>query len=95
MSDIAIKFDELTPEKLQKILEVTERLLLIGKGLSVLTPTKLDDQAIAFGQQFLEAVKPFADEPFVVELINFIVSLVKRGKGAEAVAVLSALSAEG
>lgn len=65
-------------DDIQKVLATLKRLLKLGKGLSALTPTELDDKVIETLEKVLAVVEPFAQDEVILDIINFIFELFKK-----------------
>lgn len=76
----------LDPTKLPVYFATVQRLVRIGGGLAHLTPTALDDEALAAVESVLKAVEPFLSEPWFVDLIGFLQGLLASGQDPKVVA---------
>lgn len=78
-------------DQVKKIVEGVEQFLSIAGALAAFTPTKTDDQLVAYAVKALQFIKPFVGEPWVPELIDFVLNLIH--KPAKASEVLAAAKA--
>lgn len=69
-------FGLLTPEKVADFYAKAEQMLALLKVLAAMTPTTVDDSAIAGLEKFLAATKPYVGEPWFINTLNFFLALV-------------------
>lgn len=77
---------DLEREDVQKTLATAKKLLRLGKGLSALTPTELDDKVIETLDRVVSALEPFAQEDVILDIVNFVLDLLKKDEPLVALA---------
>jgi hypothetical protein len=68
----------MTTQEIQTVVAQVKRLLKMGAGLAAFTPTQLDDQVIAKLQEFVAMVEPYTEEPWLPELFDFVMGILKK-----------------
>ncbi len=64
----------ITPEQIQALVSIGGMFIGMAKMAAAMTPTKMDDPAVAFIESFFSAIKPVASQPWVADAINGIVA---------------------
>ncbi len=65
-------FGDLTPEQIGQYIAQAEKALAMFQALAILTPTSIDDTVLVALRKFVDAIKPFAGEPWFVGLLQLV-----------------------
>ncbi len=77
---VNVEFDAVGRVDIVKAFETAKRAVMIFKGLSVITPTLIDDKIVAWAEKVVVAIEPFVHEQWFVELVDFVVSLFSKSE---------------
>lgn len=91
--DASITLSSVTPADIKNALVITKKTVAMLKAFAALTPTTYDDAALAFVEKLVAILEPYADEPALASIINFVLGLVQKKGVAGAADSLAALVA--
>lgn len=77
MSDEKVTFTGLTPESVGIVIANAEKALAMLKMFAALTPTSIDDTVLDAIAKTLAIVKPYAGEPWFVNLLDLVLTYLK------------------
>ena len=89
--DVTIDAKGVTPEQIKSVLDMAKRLVTFGLVMARLTRTELDDKVLAFIDKFVDTVTPYAAEPWVIELVGWLIALMGQQGPAVVVERLKAI----
>lgn len=67
-----------TSDQLKYVMMMLEKGIHVGKLLSGLTSTTVDDKAIEWAEKLIGAIKPVVDEAWFAELVNLLTGLFSK-----------------
>lgn len=89
---MTVTFEDLKPETVVNSLEALERGLSFLKAFAALTPTQMDDNAVALAEKVIATIKPFAADPLFAKVLQLLASLFRKKSVADVVAYLQLIS---
>ena len=78
----------MTPEQIKALFEQVQKAITIGKLVAAMTPTDLDDKALAYAETVMNTIEPFAEQPWVANLFNFCLQFFQHKDAPKLVAAL-------
>jgi hypothetical protein len=92
MQEIVINVGQVSKDDVLKIFDTLHKLLTFGKGIAAFTPTMLDDKVLRDIDEALLWLQPLLQKDGILDIINFIVNLLNRGKNSDE--IVAALNKE-
>lgn len=74
----AVKTTELTQADVVAFIANVKTALNFAKGFAAMTPTQVDDKAIASVENFIKMVEPVITEPWFAKLVDSLMHLVMK-----------------
>lgn len=84
-------FSDLTPETVGVFIANVEKAVAMLKMFAVLTPTSIDDVTLDAVTKVLGIVKPYAGEPWLVNILDLVLKYLKLNGTPEVKDVVSKL----
>jgi hypothetical protein len=72
---VTVTFKQLTQDDVAKGFAALKKGLALMKSLALLTPTTIDNTAIAYLEAFVNAIEPYVEEPWFVAAISLVFGL--------------------
>jgi hypothetical protein len=82
MSEVSAELSAVNQAQAQKVLEFFKKMVKAGHFIAVLTPTDVDNQAIAWAEKFIAIAEPFVQDGSLMDVLNMLLDLFSK-KAAE------------